>query len=65
MTDPSTATVRQQWFKTALILRDEGWEPQGVYWVLEALDNKLGKFVGREDREDQIATIVEDYGVKH
>ena len=58
--DRSSALV-----KTALILRDEGWEPQGVYWVLECLDSKLGKFVGREDREDQLATIVESYGVKH
>ena len=57
--DRSSAMV-----KTALILRDEGWKPQGVYWVLEALDVKLGKFVGRDDREDQLAIIVEDYGVK-
>lgn len=50
--------------KCALMLRDEGWTPQGIFWVIEAMDDKLGKFTGRADRQEQIEKIVQDYGVK-
>jgi len=48
--------------KVALELRSHGWRAQAVYIVIDALDQKLGKFVDRDDREEQLLRIVEDYG---
>lgn len=45
--------------KSAVIMRDEGWQAQGMYQVLDAIDMRLGKFVGREDREQQLLAIIE------
>ena len=48
--------------KVALELRSHGWRAQAVYIVIDALDQKLGKFVDRDDREEQLLRLVEDYG---
>lgn len=45
--------------KTAVILRDEGWQAQAAYTVVNALDDKLMKFTGRDDREAQLLSIIE------
>jgi hypothetical protein len=45
--------------KSAVIMRDEGWQAQAMYQVLDAIDARLGKFVGREDREQQLLAIIE------
>jgi len=45
--------------KTAILLRNDGWRAQAAFTVLMALDERLGKFVGRPDREEQLLKIIE------
>lgn len=52
--DRSSAIV-----KAAVIMRDDGWQAQAMYQVLDAIDMRLGKFVGRDDREQQLLAIIE------
>jgi len=49
--------------KTALILRDEGWQAQAIFTVLSALDNRLGKFVGRVNRDELLLGIMSKVGL--
>lgn len=60
--DRSSALV-----KAALILRDEGWRPQAVFTVVDALDRRLGKFANLDPmvREMRLLDIVEKFGVDH
>lgn len=44
--------------KVALILRDGGWTPQSTFVVLKALDERLGKFVGRPDQDERLLDII-------
>lgn len=45
--------------KFVVLLRDDGWTAQAAYTMLLAYDEKLGKFVGRDDRYEQLELIME------
>lgn len=50
--------------KTAILLRNDGWRAQAAFTVLMALDERLGKFVGRPDREEKLLEIIEKVELK-
>lgn len=52
--------------KSAVIMRDEGWQAQGIYQVIDAIDRRLGKFTDRDaaERATALMEIVEKYGTR-
>jgi hypothetical protein len=56
---PGVSDRSRTLFTLAAACRDSGLAPTEAYGVVEDLDARIGKFVGRNDREKQLTRIIE------